>query len=327
MSKTPMRFLTDEEAARREDRYSFEVTIFSSLGLYPEGTFHVPDGFFHADKEIAFSVAWSSSWKRLDPELPYSELRTLSPDHLRLVAAIMFCEKRDGARLSLYPVPDQNLILNRRRLNLRSSDVIKEIQSLVIQQLNFLKTPEARWSQHCTFARPYELWPSKEFALERMENFWLNLNPLDYKIARGVHALMKADMLSTHREFWEEATVSCYVALDASFSYIKELLAEKGTPNATAHDAALWLHEHFNAPFGLPLPDAFARYFEDMYDQRVMTLHPSSRLGEHPIAPMMYEDYMYLRRQLREIFAYFVAGKHGDDYYRNLAEASRFRVA
>lgn len=327
MSKTRMRFLTGEEKAHHKHHHSFEVTIFSSLGLYPEGTFHIPDGFFHADEEIVFSVAWSSSWEQLDQDLPYSELRTLSPDHLRLVAAIMFCEIRDGARLSLYPVPDQNLLLNRRRLDLRNPDVIQEIRALAIQELKFLKTPESRWDQRCTLARPYELWPSKEFALERMESFWLNLNPIDYKIARGVHALMKADMLSTHREFWEEATVSCYVALDASFSYIKELLDEKGNANATAHDAALWLHENFNAAFGLPIPDASAKYFEDMYEQRVMTLHPASRFGEHPIAPMMYEDYMYLRRQLREIFAYFVAGKHGEDYYNDVAEASRFRVA
>lgn len=326
MSKTQMRFLTDDEKARHKHPYSFQVTNFSSLGFYPEGTFHVPDGFFHADEEIAFSVAWSGSWEKLDPELPYSELRTLSPDHLRLVAAVMFCEKRDGPRLTLYPLPDQNLILTHRRLDLESPKVIQEIRSLVIQELQSLNGKQSRWDQHCTLARPYELWPPKEFALERLESFWQNLNPLDYKIARGVHALMKADMLSTHREFWEEATISCYVALDASFSHIKELLAEKGNANATAHDAALWLHEHFDAPFGLPQPDASAKYFEEMYEQRIMTLHPSSRLGEFPIPPMMYEDYMFLRRQLREIFAYFVAGKHGDDYYNDVAEASRFRI-
>jgi RHS repeat-associated protein len=66
----------------------------------------VPDGVFHADEQIAFGVVRGSSWDRLDPELPFIELRGLSPDQLRLVAALMLCEVRNGARLMFYPATE-----------------------------------------------------------------------------------------------------------------------------------------------------------------------------------------------------------------------------
>jgi hypothetical protein len=49
-----------------------------------------------------------------------------------------------------------------------------------------------------------------------------------------------------------------------------------------------------------------------------MTLHPKSRHGESPVAPLMYEDYMFMRRDLRELFAYLLTGRHGDDFQRDL---------
>lgn len=318
-------FLTYPRLAKHRDRLGYQVTVFNPLGLYPKGTFHVPHGVYYADEEIVFSVVRGGSWHRLDADLPYSELRGLSPDQLRLAAALMFCEKRGGARLMLYPEQDLNLRIDARRIRLDRADVVEEIRSLVIEECARSESNDSTYIRSFAPQRPYELWPAEEFALDRLNRFWDALDPLHYVLARGVHALMKADMLSRHPEFWEEATISCYIALDASFSYIKEVLAREGVLNASAHDAARWLHAHFNASFGLPEPETSDRYFGEMYEQRVMTLHPSSRYGESPVAPMMYEDYMFLRRDLREIFAYLAAGEHGQDYHEDVAEYGRTR--
>jgi hypothetical protein len=326
-TKKPRKFTfhTHPGLAKRRHGLGYQVTVFSPHGLYPKGTFHVPEGVFHADEEIVFAVVRGGSWQRLDPDLSYSELRGLSPDQLRLVAALMFCEKREGARLMLYPEHDLNLRIDARRIRLDRADVVQEMRSLVIDECARSESKDSRHGRSFAPKRPYDLWPADEFALDRLNRFWDALNPLSYVLARGVHALMKADMLSRHPEFWEEATISCYIALDASFSYIKEVLAREGVVNASAHDAARWLHAHFNASFGLPEPGAGDKYFGEMYEQRVMALHPSSRYGESPVAPMMYEDYMFLRRDLREIFAYLAAGEHGQDYHDDVAEYTRFR--
>ncbi len=321
--KKKFSFLTYPRLANRRNWLGYQVTVFSPYGLYPAGTFHVPDGVFHADGEIVFSVVRGGSWERLDPNLPYSELRGLSPDQLRLVAALMLCEKREGARLMFYPEQDLDLRIDARRIRLDRADVVQEIRSLVIDERANSKSKDSRCRPSFAPQRPYDLWPAKEFALDRLNRFWTALSPLSYVLARGLHALMKADMLSRHPEFWEEATIACYIALDASFSHIKGLLAREGVLNASAHDAARWVHAHFNASFGLPEPESDDKYFGEMYEQRVMTLHPSSRYGESPVAPMMREDYMFLRRDLREIFAYLVTGEHGQDYHDDVTAHAR----
>ncbi|GAA0913091.1 hypothetical protein GCM10009552_28450 [Rothia nasimurium] len=158
----------------------------------------------------------------------------------------------------------------------------------------------------------------EDFAVRRLREFFYALNPVNYIVYRGLYALMKADMLACHEEFWEEATIACYVALDASFAAVREVLEAGGKVNPSARDVAMWVHEHFNDPFGLPEPGPDDRYFGEMYEQRIMTLHPSSRYGEMPVAPLMMEDYMFMRRDIREFFAFLVSGRHGEDFMFDL---------
>jgi len=104
---------------------------------------------------------------------------------------------------------------------------------------------------------------------------------------------------------------------------LRHLRELEGVKNPSAHDAAVWLHEHFDAPFGLPAPDETERYFETFYEERVMTLHPASRYGELPYAPIMHGDIPHLRRSLREIFAYLLLDEHGTDYDDDVDEHVR----
>ena len=116
------------------------------------------------------------------------------------------------------------------------------------------------------------------------------------------------DMLSRYSEFFEEATISCFIALEASFRIILKKLEQDGVKNPGAKDAALWLHRHFDSHLGFEEP--LGRYFEEFYDQRVMTLHPSSKFGEFAYAPLARDDLFHLRGSLRSIFGYLVSGAH-----------------
>jgi hypothetical protein len=115
-------------------------------------------------------------------------------------------------------------------------------------------------------------------------------------------------MLSRYSEFIEEATICCFISLEASFRIILRKLEVDGVKSPGAKDAARWLHEHFDSHLGFEAP--LDRYFEEFYDQRVMTLHPSSRFGEFAYAPLAVDDYYHLRGSLRSIFGYLVSGKH-----------------
>jgi hypothetical protein len=126
-------------------------------------------------------------------------------------------------------------------------------------------------------------------------------------------------MLACHHEFWEEAIIVSYIALDATFHLVRRELEEMGIKNPSSHDAAKWLHENFDKAFDLPEPTD-EKYFGEFYEDRIRTIHPASRYGASPFAPIMHGDYSHLRRSLREIFAFLVSGKHGPDYQEDVKQ-------
>jgi len=158
--------------------------------------------------------------------------------------------------------------------------------------------------------------------MDRLQEIWDSLAPASYVFLRGMYALMKSDMLARYPEFSEEAIVSLHIALDASFSLVVRRLKQQGVANPSAHDAAVWLHQHFDSQFDLPEPQPTEKYFGEFYDQRVMTMHPGSRFGDLPYAPTTNCDICYLRPQLRRVFAYLLLGHHDPGYLEAVREHS-----
>ena len=150
--------------------------------------------------------------------------------------------------------------------------------------------------------------------MDRQSLYFAGISTRDYVMLRGISALIKSDMLSSYYEFFEEATVSAFIAMEASFRLITRKLEAEGVANPTAREAAKWLFDHFDKPMGIA-PNGVERYFEEFYEQRVMTLHPASRFGDTPYAPVSHADYYHLRRALREILGYLATGSHGPDFY------------
>jgi hypothetical protein len=221
--------------------------------MYPRGTFHVPNGFFHADEQIAFSVVLGDSWRTFDPDIPFSEFDWASPQELRLITALILCEVTDGPPIRLYPIVRLGPLLDVNELNLQSPETVAEVRALL---LHHAAQP---WSTRNAFSmltritcRTYDLTDPREFALDRQFEFWNSLASPNYVVLRGVYALMKSDMLSCHYEFSEEAVNSLYIALDASFALVVRQLQKEGNPSPSSHDAQVWVHRHFSAPFGLP---------------------------------------------------------------------------
>jgi hypothetical protein len=138
---------------------------------------------------------------------------------------------------------------------------------------------------------------------------------------RGVQALIKADMLSQHYEFQEEAAIATFIALDASFELVLRHLKFSGVNKPTAKEAGNWLYRTFDEPMGFIGADGL-KYFEDFYDSRIQTIHPGSRFGDSPYAPLMIDDRIHLREMLPQVFAYLILGKHTPHFQRRV-EAAR----
>lgn len=326
--KTKLRFMSREHRARRRNRLGYCIRCFDKKGRYPLGTHFVKEGFFHADGDVVFSLVRGSSWERLDPEVPYSEFDWALPQELRLWASLIFCEKIEEPRMCLYPITTESLWLDVRNLSMNMRTV-QNVRCLLLKEPDLISIgpnfPPVPTRQK--IIGPFDLIEASHFSLNRLSTFWEALDDYDYLILRAVHAMIKSDMLTCYREFGEEAVVALYVALEASFSYIKDVLALMGASNPSAHDAAMWLYEHFDREWGHSAPAQGVGYFAEFYENRIMTMHPSSRYGEVPYAPLMHDDYIHLRRSLREIFAYLVSDIHGDDRRELLAEHNnRFGV-
>jgi hypothetical protein len=304
---------------RRECRgtATYRVMLFRPFGMYPEGTFVVPNGLFHASASAVFSVVLGEEWNDLDPDLPYTEFDWASPQELRLLSSLVLCEKRDDYYLKLYPITRYSLWLDVEELNFTDSGLAARILELLRYTAAHADPMHGDGVVSLCLEGNVQLVPSSSYNLDRLQLFWECTQPSNYVLMRAMAALIKSDMLCHYREFWEEALLSIYVALDASFHLITENVRSKGVERPTAHDAAVWLHKNFDEAFELE------RYFEDFYEQRVMTLHPESRHGRVPFSPTMHDDVIHLRRSLREIFAYLVSGAHAQDYYEELQRTKR----
>lgn len=303
-------------AARNEPRYV--VRLFHPKGRYPRTRIAQREGLFLADDEIVFSVTLSARWNPLNEDAPYTEMDWLSPDELRFLGSIYLCELWHEAHILFYPMPHYSPVLNRTKIDLTANKTVDAIRELVQRGIHSPTWPHnAAALQECATLR-YSFADPNQLDLSRQTLFWRNISLTDYVLLRGLSALFKSDMLSRYHEFFEEATISCFIALEASLQLILKRLKQEGVADPNAKDAASWLHKHFASHLGFKQP--LERYFQEFYDQRVMTLHPSSRFGEFPYAPLMHDDYFHLRASLRSVFAYLVSDAHDKGF---LAEAER----
>lgn len=309
---------TKARIARQEKRYV--VRVFHPRGQYPRGSLSLPEALYFADDEIAFCVTHTMRWVPGDVEAPYTEMDWVTPDELRLISSVLLCEMESEGRILFYPVHHYSPIVNRQKLDLTRPDTIQALKLLV---LDGLRKPEFGYNSEtlnqCLRWR-YSLIDEAQADLTRQADYWRRINPADLLLLRGLSALIKADMLSRYSEFFEEATICCFISLEASFRLILKRLASGGVRDPGSKDAAHWLHEHFDSHTGHAAP--LGRYFEEFYDQRVMTLHPSSRFGDFAYAPLAHDDYYHLRGSLRSIFGYLVSGKHDRGF---LEEVERLR--
>jgi hypothetical protein len=76
------------------------------------------------------------------------------------------------------------------------------------------------------------------------------------------------------------------------------VLRERGLQNPSALDAGALIDEID----GFDPHLSTMSYFEEFYEARIKTMHPSSRFGIFPVAPLEADDFYFLRRGLIEVY-------------------------
>jgi hypothetical protein len=109
-------------------------------------------------------------------------------------------------------------------------------------------------------------------------------------------------MAFTHQEIAEAGQLLLFVALDASFQLVLRVLRERGLQNPSALDAGALIDE-------IDGFDPHLRtigYFEEFYETRIKTMHPSSRFGIFPVAPLEADDFLFLRYGLIGVYHWLI---------------------
>lgn len=132
--------------------------------------------------------------------------------------------------------------------------------------------------------------------LARLADAFSAVTTHDDLMMRGLHAIIKSHMVAMHGEFAEEANYSLYVALDALFSLIRRRLIKMGNPNPSSYDAQIFVHDLFGED------QSGMRFFEEFYDDRIMTMHPDSRFGIFRHAPILHCNFHSLFEMVREVY-------------------------
>lgn len=310
-----MKLLNAFEVVSKHRESAFRVRIFSAKGQYPRGVIASESALFFADQDLVFSVVWAKPYDQITSNFPYSEMDWVTPQEIRFWASIMLCEDADGPKILLYP-HRYNLAMIEQPLDLADSKTQLSLKELISAEIE-ARRKRGNFSVEDDFARDYALF-DQEVNVERQPLFYQGISETDHIFLRGITCLIKCDMLSQYWEFAEEAVIVGFIALEASFALVVEKLKLDGISNPSAIEAGKWLDDTFNRPLGIDPGER--KYFEELYEQRVMTMHPNSRYGECPYAPLTHDDLFDLRRDLREVFAYLVSGSHGPEFYRRLKE-------
>lgn len=295
----------------------YRVTLFRPLGMYPKGTICTPTGLFYADEEIVFAITFGTTWWGMGDDLPYSEVDWMEPELVRLLGAMVLAEQFDGVRPRFYPLSNGGFILNEQAVNLTDPRTATAVKKALLNTVNnrMWKQVQAMWP-HCV-GQEFVLFDKAELDVEQVSPLWNAIRTDNHILMRGLQALVKSDMLGVHPEFQEEGAIATFIALDASFQMVLRSLRASGTSNPSAKDAGAWLYETFDKLLDVH-GAADIKYYEEFYDSRLKTVHPGSRFGDMPYAPVMVDDRFHLRESLPGVFAYLVLQRHSPSFLKEV---------
>lgn len=231
----------------------------------------------------------------------YSEFDEPTPEETRLLASLSLPIGPDRGFMALYPCVKRVRLDERRRLD--DPQVIAEIEMILRrmmpsgteQALGAVPMPPATY-RHFHWPLPVAV----------QEDLRSHINPNDSLMIRGLSTWLKASMMHMHEAFGEEANYPLWISLDASFAIIQEIVHAAGIPSPSAIDCQRYIHAAFGEE------NSGLKYFEEFYEDRIMTMHPQNRFGTFAFAPIGHCDFYALHTSLREVYRYILTGEVSD---------------
>ena len=276
------------------------LRVFSPLGFYPQHSIKIPRAqLLVRDDLVVSAVQMEPAAAHGIGDEHFSDLEFLALEETRFLAAITLAVHPDDGMAYTYPLTehvdvifglddDQLLEVGREHTGRISERGDRFTLGKVL--------PPA-----CGGAR-YE-WRETGLDVSRVFDVVRATRLSNHLLMRGLGALLRADMCWRHREIAEAAVIQLYIALEASFQLVLRSLQSRGISNPSAVDAGALIDEVFNPGINT------GSYFEDYYEGRIKTMHPSSRFGVFAVPPLEADDYFFLRHGMVEVYHWLITNR------------------
>lgn len=279
--------------------------LMSPLGIYPARSFGNHNAAYHFASDAAFTLVRAVPHPVLANY--YSEVEWAYSEEICFMAAIALARSDGDPPVTPYPLPEAFPVNLSSDVDLSDSAVQAEVKTAVLTELaRRLSKKNVDSRIHSPVLPPAlsgteYLTSGSGFIFEHFEALAPRMDPADRLLVRGLSTWLRSAMLASHYWFIEEAITTLFISMEASFRLVLRRLQDEGHINPTGADAAAFVGKAFNE---VPLE----RYFSDYYDSRVMSMHPESRFGVFPFAPLAVDDYYHLHGSMRALYAYLVGG-------------------
>lgn len=277
--------------------------LMSPLGIYPDRSFGHRDAAYHFASDATLTLVRAER----PPTVPsyYSEVEWASAEEICFMAAMALSRADGEPPVTLYPLPEAFPVNLPPEVRLDDTLLQAEIKAAVLEKMTERLSKRQTHRSHDPLLPPAlsgtgYLTSGPGFVYHHYEALAGRVDPTDTLLVRGLSTWLRSAMLASHYWFIEEAITALFISMEASFRLVRRRLQSSGLANPSAADAAAFVGEVFNE-------EPLERYFSDYYDSRVMSMHPESRFGIFPFAPLAVDDYYHLHGSMRALYAYIIA--------------------
>jgi len=274
-----------------KDRPHIVVRPMSTFGRYWAEPIRLEEAIAHQTESIMFTAC------RYIPDAEdreyYTEFDEIADIEVRFLAAMVMAVGFDEGVVAPYPVSNSFALEYDGQLD--DPDFLHTTEKALHTEIAGMRRLATSPPILAVAEAPF-VYHHRPLNSTRLAELFSAVSPDDDLMIRGLYALVKSRMIAMHEELAEEANYALYVALDALFSLVRRHLMKLGNPNPTSYDAQAFIHDLFNEE------QSGMRFFEEFYDDRIMTMHPDNRYGIFRHAPISHCDFHSLFSMVREVY-------------------------
>lgn len=290
---------------------SFRLRPFSFLGSYPTPDIEIGTDMLFRSGQTLFSCTKNRKIERYGGsgiDQPAFELGNWTVQEVRFFASL-YIGNGEASSIRLYPLPIfRDLEINSADAVLEDGSLLRSLLEATTSDNYFMAGNHGLQAQRLN---EYKFWDWDDRRLTQASKFWRDFDQEDAVMIRGLHALLKSEMLFSHFQFRDASLALAHIALDAAYSMVLRRLRETGLPNPTSAEAQAYLDDLWG------VPRTNLKFFEDYYVDRVRNFHTDSRYGAEPIPVFSIDDIWHLTAALKGVFYLLATGEMHDETRMN----------